>query len=74
MHVRFAPKADKRAEVSVSPLSAKADFVHRSKMALLFYYLVAKQLIELGTSMPSALAVGRLMTTARPASRHALHP
>jgi hypothetical protein len=31
MQVRFAPKADKRADVSLSPLSANRDLTRRSK-------------------------------------------
>jgi hypothetical protein len=32
MHVRFAPKADKRADVSLCPLSANRVVTRRSKM------------------------------------------
>jgi hypothetical protein len=31
MHVRFAPKADKRADVSLCPLSAKSGLMQCSK-------------------------------------------
>ena len=34
MHVRFCPKADKRANVSVCPLCANSGLMHRSKERL----------------------------------------
>ena len=43
-YVRFAPKADKRADVSLSPLSAISGLTHRSKKAPLFGHLVGIRL------------------------------
>ena len=39
-HVRFASKADKRADVGLSPLSANRVVMRRSKKAPLFDHLV----------------------------------
>jgi len=39
-HVRFAPKADKQADVSLSPLCANRVLTRRSKKARLFDHLV----------------------------------
>jgi hypothetical protein len=40
MYVRFTPKADKRADISLSPLCAMSGPTHRSKKAPLFGHLV----------------------------------
>src|SRR5262245_25123186 len=39
-HVRFTPKADKQADISLSPLCANSDLTRRSKKAALFDHLV----------------------------------
>src|SRR5262245_23007817 len=60
-HVRFAPKADKRADVSLSPLCATCGFMQCSK-GRYSITLSARTKIESGIVRPSALAVLRLIT------------
>ena len=59
-HVRFDSKADKRADVALSPLSANRDLMHRSKQPPYSLTLSARASSIDGTSRPSALAVSDL--------------
>jgi hypothetical protein len=63
-YVRFAPKADKRADVSLSPLSANRDLTRRSKKHPYSITSSARASNVGGTSRPSAFAVLRLIASA----------
>jgi hypothetical protein len=61
MLVRFTPKADKRADVSLSPLSANRDPTRGSKKHRYSMTSSARPDRGSGTVMPNSLAVLRLM-------------
>jgi hypothetical protein len=62
-HVRFAPKADKQADVSLSPLCAISCREQSQQAATYSITSSAINCIALGTGIPSAAAVPRLMTS-----------
>jgi hypothetical protein len=62
MHVRFTPKADKRVDVSLSPLSATSRHMQCSKMYRYSITSSASASSLSGTETPSDFAVLRLST------------